>query len=434
MDRLVHAATDAQKGWAHRAPKDRKSHLLSWAGAIEAERAPLAALLAREAGKPIAWAEGEVDASVTSLRHAAESTDKLYGRIAPQPPDVLALVRPEPVGVVGAIVPWNFPLFLAMQKVAPALAVGNAVILKCAEQTPLAARRLVELAPDLPVWAVCGRGKAAGRALVEHPGVATITFTGSSETRRDILSEAAPRMKRTLLECGGKCANLVLPSFDDLDRVARETASGAYFHQGQVCCAPSNLIVPRNRKDEILGRIVAAVSNLEPGPTMDRSTQWGPLVSRTRLECVEGHVAQAVTEGARIVQGGRPVRLDGRGFFFQATILDGVIPEMTIAREEVFGPVLSVLEYDTIEEGIAIANGTDYGLSAYLWSRDLEEAHRTADSLRAGFVSVNSISSGDETTPFGGVKQSGMGRERGPESLLAYTEIKTTWIELGGGR
>ncbi|TDC92514.1 aldehyde dehydrogenase family protein [Actinomadura sp. 7K507] len=437
VDRAVAAARHAfdDGPWPRLAPADRKAALLRLADLVERDRLTLALLISLEMGKPVSEADGiELRALLGCLRWYAETADKLIDESPRTGAGSLALVTREPVGVVGAVVPWNFPLTMAAWKLAPALAAGCAVVLKPAEESPLSALHLAALAteaglPDGVLNVVNGRGEIAGRALGEHPGVDVIAFTGSTGVGRRFLRYAADsNLKRVWLELGGKSPNIILPDAPDLDAAADTAAWGIFFNAGEMCTAPSRLLVHRSVADRVLDRIVARARSLTVGDPLDPATEMGPLVSARQRDRVLSYLEVGGAEGARLRAGGTPV--DRNGYYLRPSVFDRVKPGMRIAREEIFGPVLAVLEFDDTDEAVRLANDTDYGLAAALWTSDLTTAHRVSRALRAGTVWVNCYEEGDMSVPFGGVGQSGNGRDKSLHALDKYLDLKTTWIAL----
>jgi acyl-CoA reductase-like NAD-dependent aldehyde dehydrogenase len=437
VDRAVAAARRAFEDgrWSDRSPRERKKVLLRFAELIEAHTEELAALMTIDVGKPISSARGEVAGSVSHVQWMAEAADHLYGQVAPLGPDVLATITYEPVGVVGAIVPWNYPLLMPIWKIAPALASGNTIVVKPAEQSPLVSIALGRIAaeagiPDGVLNVVPGRGEIAGRALAEHMDVDAIGFTGSTEVGRLIMRYAAEsNLKKVALELGGKSPNIVLADAENLDVVAAHSAAGIFANTGQVCDAASRLIVDAAVADDVVAGIVAATANWTPGNPFDPNTTMGSMVDQAQMERVLGYVDIGRAEGAEIAAGGNRTREETGGFYVEPTVLR-TDASMRVAREEIFGPVLSVIPVQDEAEALRIAHDTSYGLAAAVWTKDINKALRIARTLRAGSVWVNGWDLGDVTIPHGGYKQSGLGRDK---SLLAfdnYTQPKTTGIAI----
>jgi gamma-glutamyl-gamma-aminobutyraldehyde dehydrogenase len=426
--------------WSRRSPAERKVILLRFADLLEEHADELAMLDSLEAGKPITdCRDVDVPDAIRTFRWFAEAIDKMFDAVAPTGPDALGLIVREPIGVVGAVVPWNFPLLMATWKVAPALAAGNSVIVKPARLTSLSAIRMAELAAeaDIPngvLNVVPGSGDAAGQALGRHMDVDMVTFTGSTEVGRSFLKYSAEsNLKEIALECGGKSPQVVLGSAPDLDLVAEQVLVAGLANMGENCSCGSRLIVDRRVHDALLERLVAALPAWTVGDPQDPDTKLGPMIERAHMEKVLGYIDTGRREGARVVVGGSRTLEGTGGYFVQPTILDGVANTMTVAREEIFGPVISTIPVDSEEEAIALANQTTYGLAASVYTTDLDTAIRVARSLRAGTVGVNAYSEGDITTPFGGYKESGFGgRDKGLEALEQYTEKKTIWFTLRG--
>ncbi|NUP16528.1 MAG: aldehyde dehydrogenase, partial [Streptomyces sp.] len=423
--------------WPRLAPVERGRVLLRIADLLEERRAELALTVSLEMGKPITDAHDiELRAAITTFRWYGQLADKLTDESPHTAPDALALVTREPAGVVGAVVPWNFPLTLAGWKVAPALAAGCTVVLKPSENSPLSALLLGRLATEagLPpgvLNVVNGEGPVAGRALGLHPDVDVLAFTGSTAVGRHFLHYAADsNLKRVWLELGGKSPNIVLPDAPDLDRAAATAAWGVFFNQGEMCTAPSRLLVHSSIAERVTESVVRRARELRIGDPLDPATEMGALAGEAHLGRVRDHIATGLAEGARLLTGGSRTLTDTGGSFLQPTVFDHVDPGMRLAREEIFGPVLSVLAFDDLDEAVRLANATEYGLAAGLWTSDLSTAHRVSRALKAGTVWVNCYEEGDLTVPFGGMKQSGNGRDKSAHALDKYTELKTTWIQL----
>ncbi len=442
IDLAVRAARRAfdDGRWSRRPPADRKAVLLGFADLLEANLEELAMLDSLEAGKPITdCRDSDVPETIKTFRWFAEAIDKVFDAVAPTGPEALGLIVREPIGVVGAVVPWNFPLLMATWKVAPALAAGNSVIVKPAELTSLSTIRMAELAaeagiPDGVLNVVPGLGETAGQALGRHMDVDMVTFTGSTEVGRYFLKYAAEsNLKEITLECGGKSPQVVLASAPDLDFVAEQVLVAGLMNMGENCSCGSRLIVDRSVHDALVERLVAGTAAWTVGDPQDPATRLGPMIERPHLDKVLGYIATGRTEGARVVAGGSRTLEETGGYFVAPTILDDVSNTMTVAREEIFGPVISTIPVDGEAEAIALANQTSYGLAASVYTTDLDTAIRVARSLRAGTVGVNAYSEGDITTPFGGYKESGFGgRDKGLEAFEQYTQKKTIWFSLRG--
>ena len=439
VDAAVASARAAfNKGsWSRLAPARRKRVLLRFAELIQSHAEELALLETLDMGKPIADSTRiDMPAAARSIAWFAEAIDKVYDEVAPTGPDALALITREPVGVVGAIVPWNFPLLMASWKLGPALAAGNSVVLKPSEKSPLTAIRVAELAlaaglPEGVLNVLPGLGQTAGKALALHMDVDCIAFTGSTATGRLMLQYSGQsNMKRVWLECGGKSPHIIMADTADLDRAARAAAFAIFFNQGEMCSAGSRLIVQESVRDQVLEKIAAVGRTLQPGDPLDQNTALGAIVDETQLNTVMRYIESGKKEGARLALGGQRVRKDTGGFYVEPTIFDDVQPKMTIAREEIFGPVLATITFRNVDEALEIANNVIYGLAAGIWTRDIQTAHRVARALRAGTVYVNCYDADDITVPFGGFKQSGNGRDKSLHALEKYVELKTTWIDL----
>lgn len=435
VDVAVTAARAAfvQGDWANSSPGDRKRVLLRLADLIRVNAEELALLECLDMGKPISDAlNADVPAAAGVWQWHAEAIDKIYDEIAPTGRGDLALVRREPLGVVGAVVPWNFPLDTASWKCAPALATGNSVVLKPAEQSPLSALRLAELAseagvPDGVLNVLPGFGETAGQALGRHPDVDCLAFTGSTEVGKYFLSYSAEsNAKQVWLELGGKSPNLVFADAESLDEVATKSAFGIFYNQGEVCSANSRLLVHRSVKDALLGRLVEQAAAMAPGHPLDPDTTMGALVSREHTDRVMEFV-ESGRKTARLVVGGERLTLSS-DCYVSPTIFDDVSNDQEIARDEIFGPVLSVIPFDDEAEAVRIANDTRFGLAASVWTSDLSRALRVSEQLKVGTVSVNTVDALSPMTPFGGFKQSGTGRDLSIHSFDKYTALKTTWI------
>lgn len=440
VDRAVRAARRAFEAgdWAHMAPLQRKKILLKFADLIEAHRDELALLETLDCGKPIRDARGvDLPDTIETLRWHAEAIDKLYDQMSPAPHNVVSMLVREPIGVVGGVIPWNFPLFVAAWKFAPALAGGNSIILKPAEQTSLSLIRLAELAsaaglPDGVFNVVPGLGEHAGRAIGLHADIDVVSFTGSGEVGRYFLQYAAQsNMKRIVLECGGKSPAIVLSDVTDLTPVVENIANGILFCQGENCSAGSRLIVHENVRERLLDALKAEFTGWAVGDPLHEDTRIGAMIEKAHLDKVLGLIDRGRTEGGAITFGGKQVLQETGGYFVEPTIIENVHNDMTVAREEIFGPVLSVIPFTDEADAIRIANDTNYGLAASLYTDNLNAAHRIAKAIRAGTVSVNCYSEGDYAVPFGGYKQSGFGgKDKGLAAHDQYTEQKAIWIQL----
>jgi gamma-glutamyl-gamma-aminobutyraldehyde dehydrogenase len=441
VERAVSSARRAFDGgeWSRRAPAERKRVLLRLAELIESNLLELARIDAVDAGKPIVDCE-ELDLPdvVNTFRWYAEALDKVFGKISPTGSDALALITHEPIGVVAAVLPWNFPSATLAWKLGPALAAGNSVIVKPPEQAPLSTLRLAELAseaglPDGVLNVVPGLGEVAGRALGLHMDVDMVAFTGSAQVGRHFLRYAADsNLKDVVLECGGKSPQIVMADASrDIRYVADQLTNAAFWNAGQNCTCGSRILVDRSVQEELLETMSELAPQWTVGDPLDRSTKMGPLIEASALDRVLSYIQGASDGGATIVSGGNRVLESTGGWYVEPTIIGNVTPDMPVAREEIFGPVVSVLAFDTEAEAVALANDSSYGLAASIFTHDLDVAHRLAREVRAGTVTVNCYGEGDITTPFGGYKQSGFGgRDKGLEALEQYSELKTTWYAL----
>lgn len=439
VNRAVRAARQAFEAgvWSESSPVHRKKVLQKFALLIEQHAQELALLESIDMGKPVADALSiDVSASVRCLSWTAEAVDKVYGEVAPTPNHELGLITREPLGVIGAIVPWNFPLLMATWKYAPALAAGNSVILKPSEKSPLSAIRIAELAMQAGIPAgvfnvLPGFGKGAGEPLALHMDVDGLVFTGSTGVGKHLLQCAGrSNMKRAFMECGGKSPNLVFADAPDLEEAAKAAAIGIFFNQGEVCTAASRLLVERSIKDDFVKMVVAASKDLHPMHPFDPSAPMGAIVDEGQMNNVLKYIEKGKAEGAELVLGGERVMTETGGYYIAPTVFNEVAHEMSISKEEIFGPVLSVIGFDNEADAIRIANDTDFGLAAGVWTQNLSRAHRVAKKLRAGSVWVNYWDGGDMTAPFGGFKQSGNGRDKSLHAFEKYTELKSTWINL----
>lgn len=439
VDKAVAAARRAfeDRRWSGLRPVERKRALQRFAELIRSHRDELALTEALNMGKPIADARSiDVRSAADCFAYYGECCDKVYGEVAPTNGDNLALVLREPLGVVGCVTPWNFPMIMAAWKVAPALAMGNSVVLKPAEESPLTALRLGELALQAGIPAgvfnvVPGLGVEAGRALGLHMDVDAIAFTGSTEVGRYFMRYSSEsNLKRAYLELGGKTAFVVAHDVPNLDKVAEEVAAGIFFNQGEMCTAASRLLADRRIKDELVARVAALAPRWMPGDPLDPNSRAGAVVSREHQGRILSAIAEGVSSGARLVTGGTAVHEETGGAFVAPTVFDGVDPFSPLAQKEIFGPVLSVIGFDGLDEAVSIANNTVYGLGAAVWSGDLSAAHKVARRFKAGVVYVNCFDADDITTPFGGVKQSGFGRDKSLHALDKYCDLKTVWTRL----
>ncbi len=425
--------------WSHQSPKARKQVMVRFADLMETHRDELALIETLDMGKPIRYSLAvDVPAAANCIRWYGEAIDKIYDQIAPTSNDALALMTREPIGVVSAIVPWNYPMLMAAWKIGPALAAGNSVILKPSEKSPLTAMRLAELAqmaglPDGVLNVVPGYGAEAGEPLSLHLDVDCIGFTGSTAIGKRIAENAGKsNLMRAWTELGGKSPFLILKDAD-IEAATKACANSIFFNQGESCNAPSRLIVDASIKDEVIACLKTLAPSFAPKDPLDPQSIMGAIVDQVQLSRVMGLIAQGQEEGASLVAGGDQVMQETGGYYVNPTIFSGVSSQMCIAREEIFGPVLSIMEAASLDEAVAIANDTDYGLAASVWTKNIDRAITVSRRIRAGTVHVNSYDEDDITVPFGGYKQSGNGRDKSLHALEKYTELKTTWIRIGDG-
>jgi acyl-CoA reductase-like NAD-dependent aldehyde dehydrogenase len=443
IDRAVAAARTAfdDGRWANLSPRQRGQRLIALADLLIEHADELQLLESLDIGKPIRYTRRvDLEQAQLNYRWFGEAVDKLYDDLAPTGPDAVGLITREPVGVVGAITPWNFPMMINAWKLAPALAAGNSVVLKPAEQSPLTALRIAELAveagiPDGVLNVVPGMGETAGKALAQHMDVDAIAFTGSTEVGKLLLQYSGQsNMKRVSLETGGKTPNIVFADAPDLQWAINAVGFSIFWNTGEMCIAGSRLLVDRAVYDEVVDGVKDVAADWQPGDPLDPATKAGPVVDLTQLDRVTGYIDRGVDEGARLVAGGRRTLTDTGGYFVEPTVFAGVENSMTIAREEIFGPVLGIIPFADEDEALAIANDTSYGLSAAIWTGNLARAHRLSRQLRAGTVWVNNFDQADITAPFGGFKESGSGgKDKSIWALEKYTNLKTTWINIGRG-
>ncbi len=440
VDRAVKAARSAfEKGsWSKMSPADRKIVLFKFAGLLETHADELALLECLEAGKPIQDCSTiDIPETVNCIRWHAEAIDKLYDHVSPTSSDTLALILREPIGVVGAVIPWNFPALMAAWKIGPALAAGNSVLLKPSELSSLSVLRMAELSAEAGVPqgvfnVLPGLGETAGQAIGMHMDINMLAFTGSPEVGRLCLSYAAKsNLKRIALECGGKSPQVVMADAPEIDIVAENVLIGAFWNMGENCSCGSRLIVHESLKDPLLDRLIELCKEWPVGDPLNPETKVGSLIEKAHMEKVLGYIEAGISEGAQLLLGGRRVLVETGGYFIEPTIFDKVNKNMKIAREEIFGPVLSVITFTSEDQAISIANDSNYGLAASVYTQDVNSAFRISRALKAGTVSVNCFSEGDMTTPFGGYKESGFfGRDKSIWAHEQYTQLKTIWMQL----
>ena len=421
-------------GWRGLSARKRGRLLTKAADLLESRLDEFARLETAHNGKTLFESKIELTMTVNTMRYYGGWADKITGDTLPVDGPFLCYTLREPVGVVGAIVPWNFPLNIASWKFAPALAAGCTIVLKPASETPLTALAVADvlLEAGFPPGAfnvVPGGGSTAGAALVRHPDIDKISFTGSTEVGRQVMRMAAESNKRVTLELGGKSPNVIFADAD-IPAAVKGAQTGIFYGKGEVCAAGSRLLIEEQVHDQVVEQLAAGAKKLTPGDPLDKNTRLGALVSRKQQETVLSYIKKGVEEGASIVAGGKAVQPNGKGYYVEATVFDGVTPEMTIAREEIFGPVLAVLTFKDFDEGVKLANRSMYGLAAGIWTRDIQKAHRAARAIRAGTVWINSYNVYDSGAPFGGFKASGFGRDLGRDALDGYLETKTVWVGL----
>jgi len=439
VDRAVGVAKQAFSSgvWSRLAPRTRMDILFRFADLVEADAADLAVLESLDMGKPISRVlSADIPSVLSTIRFFAECIDKIESGVTNTEPGSFHYLLREPLGVVAAITPWNFPMVIAMWKIAPALAAGNTVILKPAEQSPLTGLRLAELflkagGPAGVFNVLNGPGEITGKALALHNDVAKIAFTGSTQVGRLMLMYAQSNLKKVSLECGGKSPQIIFADTPDLDETVNAAVAGIYANSGQVCSAGSRLLVQRSIHREFVEKFVAAARTaFVPGDPLDPATTLGPMVTSRHKAGVDRYIKTGISEGGVCVMGGDTPKHLSAGAYVMPTLFDGITPEMTIAREEVFGPVAGITPFDDEDEAVSIANDSIYGLAASVWTQNLSRAHRLSRDIEAGVVWVNCYGDGDMTQPFGGYKQSGQGRDRGTVSLLSYTQLKSVWMKL----
>ena len=436
IDAAVKAAREAHEDrrWAGLRPGKRTEVLYKLGELIKRNISELAQLESLDSGKPVSIASGEMWAAGDVFRYYAGWPTKVFGETNPTDDNMFVYSLREPIGVCGGIIPWNFPLIMAAWKVAPALAFGNTVVLKPAEQTPLTAIRLGELCleagvPEGVVNVVTGFGTEAGQALAQHTDVDKIAFTGSTEVGRKILHASEGNLKRVTLELGGKSPNIVF-SDANMKRATKGSMYGVFLNSGQVCTAGTRILVERSVHDEFVSSLLEATASMKLGNPLEEDTQMGPVVSQEQLDRVAGYIEIGKSEGAEVAVGGERATELGDGYFIQPTVFTGVSNDMRIAQEEIFGPVAAVIPVSDVDEAIAVANDTIYGLAAAVWTNDVTKAHRVARGIKAGTVWVNTAGNVDPSVSFGGYKQSGFGRELGRHSMETYTQTKSVWLNL----
>jgi gamma-glutamyl-gamma-aminobutyraldehyde dehydrogenase/4-guanidinobutyraldehyde dehydrogenase/NAD-dependent aldehyde dehydrogenase len=439
VDAAVASGREAfeDKRWSGLSPAQRKRIMIRFADLVQQHGDELALMETLDMGKPVKYARSvDVNSAANCIRWYGEAVDKVYDEVAPTPSTALALITREPVGIVGVIVPWNYPMIMAAWKIAPALAAGNSVVLKPSEKSPLTALRLGDLAleagiPEGVLNVVTGFGPEAGSPLALHMDVDCIAFTGSTRVGKQIhVMAGQSNLKRAWTELGGKSPNIVFADCPDLDRAVEASIGSIFFNQGESCNAPSRLFVEESIKDRFIEKALALMPAYAPANPTLPDTVMGALVDQIQMSTVLRYIESGKSEGAKLISGGEQALTETGGCYVQPTIFDGVKSSMTIAREEIFGPVLAVMSFTDAAEVVREANASIYGLQAGVWTRDLNKAHGVARALRAGTVHVNQYDEDDITVPFGGFKQSGVGRDKSLHAFDKYTECKTTWIRI----
>lgn len=440
VDRAVRAARAAFESgiWRNKSITERKAVLFNIANLLAEKGNEFAWLESTDTGKPLEFAAtDDIGGAVGTLRWYAEAADKLYDEAISPAPGHIAHITREPIGVVGAVLPWNFPLSLLAWKLAPALMLGNSVIVKPSEKAPLTTIKFCEIAreaglPEGVLNVLPGMGETTGQAIGRHPDIDSLTFTGSTATGKKFLCYAGEsNMKRVTLECGGKSPNILLPDFGDLERFAEVSAAEIFYNQGEVCSALSRMIIPASRHNEVETLMVQAAQNWYPSDPLDPDCKMGAIIDETQFNRIMNYIEQAEKEGARLVCGGKQIEVVEGGYYVEPTIFSHVTPDMTLAQEEIFGPVLSIMTYKSEEEAVAIANNTIYGLAACLWTQDIDQYYKLSAQLKAGSITVNGTSMVSPYTPFGGFKQSGIGRDLSLHAFDKYSELKSTVVNLG---
>lgn len=423
--------------WSRMAARDRGVILQKLAGLVQENANELALMECLNVGKPIMEARmADINLASQALKWYGEAIDKLTDEIIATPDNIRATITREPIGIIGVVVPWNFPLLMACWKIAPALAAGNSVIVKPSEQTPQSILKLAELAieagiPEGVFNVITGIGPEAGAAIGLHNDIDCLTFTGSTAVGKKFLEYSGrSNMKAVWLECGGKNPNIVMADCPDMDKAVMNAAMNAFFNQGEVCAAASRLLVEESIKDEFVERVAAIGKTRVPGDPLNPETNLGAIVDKNQYDRINGYIAKGQEEGADMILGGDTATVDGKGLYINPTVFKNVKNDMTIAREEIFGPVLAAISFKDIDEAIKIANDSPYGLAAGIWTRDINVAHKTARDIQAGAVSINSYNSIDIALPFGGYKQSGIGVDKSLHAIEKYTNMKSTWLEL----